>query len=88
MIIIIVVVIVDVLVDFDRKVLVVDVIDRVVCVVEGMGFRRFMLRSSVKVEVEWMLLSLAYNLLKLHHKTRKQRLGTGLMVPAAFPAGL
>ena len=39
---------------------------------EDMGFRRFMLRSSVKVEVECMLLSLAYNLLKLHHKTRKQ----------------
>ena len=55
---------------------------------EDMGFRRFMLRSSVKVEVECMLLSLAYNLLKLHHKTRKQRLGTGLVVPAAFPAGL
>ena len=55
---------------------------------EDMGFRRFMLRSTVKVEVEWMLLSLAYNLLKLHHKTRKQRLGTGLVVPAAFPAGL
>ena len=51
---------------------------------EDMGFRRFMLRSSVKVEVECMLLSLAYNLLKLHHKTRKQRLGTGLVVPAAF----
>ena len=55
---------------------------------EDMGFRRFMLRSSVKVEVEWMLLSLAYNLLKLHHKTQKQRLGTGLVVPAGFPVGL
>ena len=55
---------------------------------EDMGFRRFMLRSSVKVEVEWMLLSLAYNLLKLHHKTRKQRLGTGLVVPTGFPSGL
>ena len=55
---------------------------------EDMGFRRFMLRSTVKVEVEWMLLSLAYNLLKLHHKTQKRRLGTGLVVPTAFPAGL
>ena len=55
---------------------------------EDMGFRRFMLRSSAKVEVEWMLLSLAYNLLKLHHKTQKQRLGTGLVVPAGFPVGL
>ena len=55
---------------------------------EDMGFRRFMLRSSVKVEVEWMLLSLAYNMLKLHHKMQKQRLGTGLVVPEGFPAGL
>ena len=55
---------------------------------EDMGFRRFMLRSTVKVEVEWMLLSLAYNLLKLHHKTQKRRLGTGLVVPVGFPAGL
>ena len=55
---------------------------------EDMDFRRFMLRGTVKVEVEWMLLSLAYNLLKLHHKTQKQRLGTGLVVPAGFPAGL
>ena len=35
---------------------------------EDMGFRRFLLRSAVKVEVEWTLLSLAYNVLKLHHK--------------------
>lgn len=55
---------------------------------EDMGFRRFMLRSSAKVEVEWMLLSLAYNLLKLHYKAQKQRLGTGLVVPAGFPTGL
>ncbi len=55
---------------------------------EDMGFRRFMLRSTVKVEAEWMLLSLAYNLLKLHHKTQKRRLGTGLVVPVGFPAGL
>ena len=34
---------------------------------EDMGFRRFLLRSAVKVEVEWTLLSLAYNVLKLHH---------------------
>ena len=44
---------------------------------EDMGFRRFLLRSAVKVEVEWTLLSLAYNILKLHHKIQKQRLGTG-----------
>ena len=55
---------------------------------EDMGFRRFLLRGAVKVEVEWMLLSLAYNILKLHHKMQKGRLGTGLMVPKRFPAGL
>ena len=55
---------------------------------EDMGFRRFLLRGAVKVEVEWMLLSLAYNILKLHHKMQKGRLGTGLVVPKRFPAGL
>ena len=55
---------------------------------EDMHFRRFMLRSAVKVEVEWTLLSLAYNVLKLHHKIQTGRLGTGLVVPKSFPAGL
>lgn len=55
---------------------------------EDMGFRRFLLRSAVKVEVEWTLLSLVYNVLKLHHKIQKDRLGTGLVVPTSFPAGL
>ena len=55
---------------------------------EDMGFRRFLLRSAVKVEVEWTLLSLAYNVLKLHHKIQTGRLGTGLIVPKGFPAGL
>lgn len=55
---------------------------------EDMGFRRFLLRSAVKVEVEWTLLSLAYNILKQHHKIQTGRLGTGLVVPKGFPAGL
>ena len=55
---------------------------------EDMGFRRFLLRSAAKVEVEWSLLSLAYNVLKLHHKIQTGRLGTGLVVPKGFPAGL
>ena len=55
---------------------------------EDMGFRRFLLRSAVKVEVEWTLLSLAYNVLKLHHKIQTGRLGAGLVVPKGFPAGL
>ena len=48
---------------------------------EDMGFRRFLLRSAVKVEV-------AYNVLKLHHKIQTGRLGTGLVVPKGFPTGL
>ena len=55
---------------------------------EDMGFRRFLLRSAVKIEVEWTLLSLAYNALKLHHKIQTGRLGTGLVIPKEFPAGL
>ena len=55
---------------------------------EDMNFRRFLLRGSAKVEVEWTLLSLAYNLLKLHHKLQNGRLGTGLIRPKGFPAGL
>ena len=55
---------------------------------EDMGFRRFLLRSTVKVEIEWTLLSLAYNILKLHHKIQTGRLGTGLVLPKGFPAGL
>ena len=55
---------------------------------EDMNFRRFMLRGSVKVEVEWTILSLAYNLLKLHHKLQNGRLGTGLVIPKGYPAGL
>ena len=35
----------------------------------------------------WTLLSLAYNILKLHHKIQKCRLGTGLVIPQGYPAG-
>lgn len=55
---------------------------------EDMGFRRFLLRGSVKVEVEWTLLSLSYNILKLHYKVQKKRLGMGLVIPQSYPAGL
>jgi transposase len=55
---------------------------------EDMNFRRFLLRGAVKVEVEWTLLSIAYNVLKLHHKLQKGRLGTGLVRPKGYPAGL
>ena len=55
---------------------------------EDMNFRRFLLRGSAKVEVEWTLLSLAYNILKLHNKIQNDRLGTGLVIPKGYPAGL
>lgn len=55
---------------------------------EDMKFRRFMLRGHMKVEVEWTLLSLAYNILKLHNKLQKGRLGTGLVIPKNNLKGL
>ena len=55
---------------------------------EDMSFRRFLLRGAVKVEVEWTLLSMAYNILKLHHKIQTNRLGTGLVIPKGYPVGL
>ena len=35
---------------------------------EDMNFRRFLMRGKRNVTVEWNLISMAYNLLKLHHK--------------------
>ena len=55
---------------------------------EDMKFRRFLLRSSVKVDTEWTVLSMAYNILKLYHKFSSGRLGTHLVVPDGFPKGL
>ena len=55
---------------------------------EDLDFRQFLLRGKKKVKAEWLLFSLALNILKLHHKTQNGRLGTGLMVPKDFPAGL
>ena len=51
-------------------------------------FRRFLTRGKKKVEAEWLLLSLAINILKLHFKIQKGRLGTALKVPESFPKGL
>ena len=53
-----------------------------------LDFRRFLLRGNVKVAAEWLLFSLALNILKLHHKIQNKRLGSGLVVPERFPAGL
>ena len=48
---------------------------------EDMNFRRFMLRGKKNVNVEWHLVSMAYNVLKLHHKIQSGRWGTHLIVP-------
>jgi len=55
---------------------------------EDMNFRQFLLRGIKKVKAEWLLFSLALNLLKLHHKIQNDRLGTTLIVPKDFPTGL
>ena len=55
---------------------------------QDLDFRRFLLRGNVKVAAEWLLFSLALNILRLHHKIQNGRLGSGLMVPKSFPAGL
>jgi hypothetical protein len=55
---------------------------------EDMAFRRFLTRGKKNVESEWLLLSLAINILKLHFKIQKCRLGTALKVPESFPEGL
>ena len=55
---------------------------------KDLNFRWFLLRGSVKVEVEWTLLSLAYNMLKLHHKTSKRPLGNRPCDSEGFPVGL
>ena len=48
---------------------------------EDMNFRRFLTRGNANVMVEWYLVSMAYNLLKLHHKIQTGRLGMHLVVP-------
>ena len=51
---------------------------------EDMRFRRFLLRGNVKVEAEWTLMAIAYDILKLFHKMSAGRLGTSLTVPTVF----
>lgn len=48
-------------------------------------FRRFTMRGIQKVGAEWTLLAMAFNILKLHHKTQNGRLGTHLF-PLSVPA--
>ena len=42
---------------------------------EDMNFRRFLTRGNSNVMVEWYLVSMAYNLLKLHHKIQTGPVG-------------
>lgn len=55
---------------------------------EDLSFRQFLLRGKAKVDAEWLLFSLALDVLKLHHKIQNDRLGTGLMIPSNCLAGL
>ncbi len=48
---------------------------------EDMQFRRFLTRGKYNVTAEWLLLCFAYNVLKLDHKAKTDRLGTHLIVP-------
>jgi hypothetical protein len=50
---------------------------------QDMGFRRFLLRSKVKVHVEISLLCFAYNVKKLHNKIQSGRCGMHLHFPKA-----
>jgi len=50
---------------------------------QDMGFRRFLLRSSTKVQTEFLLLCMGYNLNKLHNKIQNSRCGTYLHIPKA-----
>lgn len=55
---------------------------------QDLDFRRFLLRGNTKVAAEWLLFSLALNILHLHHKIQNRRLGSGLKIPSSFPVGL
>ena len=50
---------------------------------ENMGFRQFLLRGRVKVEIEFLILCMAYNINKLHNKIQSGRCGTHLHIPKA-----
>lgn len=50
---------------------------------EDMNFRRFMMRGKRNVTVEWHLVSMGYNILKLHYKIQNGRLGRHLIIPKA-----
>lgn len=47
---------------------------------EEHGFRRFLLRSSVNVKIEFLLKVLAHNIAKLHNKIISNRLGGSIFI--------
>ena len=55
---------------------------------QDLDYRRFMCRGRQKVSAEWSLLSIAANILKLHHKLKNGRLGAGLLIPKNFAVAL
>ena len=48
---------------------------------EDLDFRKFLLRGIGNVSTECFLIAIAHNVLKLHHKIQKDRLGSHLIVP-------
>lgn len=50
---------------------------------EDMRFRRFLLRGQVKVQTEFLLLCMGYNLNKFHNKIQSGRCGEYLHIPKA-----
>ena len=50
---------------------------------QDMGFRRFLMRGTVKVQTELLLLAMAFNMNKLHNKIQDNRCGTHLRIPKA-----
>ena len=48
---------------------------------EDLDFRKFLMRGIGNVSTECFLIAIAHNVLKLHHKIQKDRLGSHLIVP-------
>ena len=51
---------------------------------EDLDFRKFLLRGTENISAECFLMAIAHNILKLHHKIQKDRLGSHLIVPKVF----
>ncbi len=53
---------------------------------KDMQFRCFLTQEKYNVTAEWLLLCFAYNVCKLDHKARMDRLGTHLIISKANAA--